>query len=58
MSAYRSNDGGVEICLSHTVALEVSVSQYNLQYRHLIPAPVDRSSVSALSYKHIGTTCQ
>ena len=33
-------------------------SHNTLQYRHLIPAPVDRTSVSAWLYKHPGTTCQ
>ena len=32
--------------------------QYKLQYRHLIPAPVDRTSASAWSYKHSCITCQ
>ena len=30
----------------------------NLQYRHLIPAPVDRMSVSAWLYKHPWISCQ
>ena len=33
--------------------------QYKLlQYRHLIPAPVDRTSASSLLYKHPRITCQ
>ena len=30
----------------------------HLHYRHLIPAPVDRISTSAWSYKHPWMTCQ
>ena len=29
-----------------------------VQYRHSIPAPVDRTSVSAWLFRHSGTTCQ
>ena len=29
-----------------------------IQYRHLIPAPVDQTSASAWSYKHVLITCQ
>ena len=29
-----------------------------IQYRHLIPAPVDQTSTSAWSYKHPWITCQ
>ena len=49
--------------LSYDTALCISlcnVRQYSmtLQYRHLIPAPVDRTSASARLYKHHLATCQ
>ena len=39
------------------VCMCVHVCMY-VQYRHLIPAPVDRTSASAWVYKHPSRTCQ
>ena len=40
------------------VAVVVAAAAVVVQYRHLIPAPVDRMSVSAWLYKHPWISCQ
>ena len=53
-----TGQGMGELCLNQDLKWSFSLVMKNVQYRHLIPAPVDRTSASAWLHKQPWITCR